>query len=102
MALVMMYGEPASCRCAFATKLYFSRFRNLDPNSIMFVNIDPPTGCITLDRLRWSDRLWSYIYLESVTLSDELAAALGLASSGWRRAIARSRDPERNGIMIKA
>jgi hypothetical protein len=102
LALVMMYGEPASCRCAFATKLYFSRFRSLDPNSIMFVNFEPPTGRITLDRLRWSDRLWSYIYLESVTLSDELTEALGLASSGWRRAIARSRDPERNGIMIKA
>lgn len=98
----MMYGEPEFRRCVFATKLYFSRFRNLDPNSVMFVNLDPPTGRITLDRLRWSERLWSYIYLESVTLSDELTAALGLASSGWRRTIARSRAPERNGIMTKS
>lgn len=102
MALVMMYGEPESHRCAFATQLYFSRFRNLDPNSIMFVNLDPLTGRVALDRLRWSDRLWSYIYLETVTLSKELTEALGLASSGWQRVVARSPAAECNGIIIKA
>ena len=97
-----MYGGVESSRCLFATKLYFSLFRNLDPNSIMFVNFDPVTGRVALDRLRWSDRLWSYIYLESVMLSDELIEALGLRTSNWHRAIAPSPAPECNGIIIKA
>jgi len=98
----MMYGGLESHRCLFATKLYFSLFRNLDPNSVMFVNFDPLTGRVALDRLRWSDRLWSYIYLESVTLSDELTEALGLGASDWRRAVAPSPAPECDEIIIKA
>ena len=97
-----MYGGLESRRCPFATKLYFSLFRNLDPNSVMFVNFDPVTGRVALDRLRWSDRLWSYIYLESVMLSDELTKALGLGASHWRRAVAPSPAPDGNEIIINA
>jgi hypothetical protein len=89
LALVVMHGGIESRRCLFATTLYLSLFRDLDPDAVMFVTFDPITGRFALDRLRWSVRLWSYIYLDSVTLSDEFAVALGLGKSDGRRAVAQ-------------
>jgi hypothetical protein len=89
LALVVMRGGIDCCRCLFATQLYLTLFRDLNPDSVMFVNIDPVTGRVALDELRWSDRLWSYIYLDSVALSSELAAALGLEQIHWQHGVTR-------------
>jgi hypothetical protein len=87
-ALVVLCGGNSSRRWGAATRLRCTVLRDADPAAILFVEYDPQGDRFSLLRMRWSERLWSYCYADSVQLSEIAAAALGLRSANWGRALA--------------